>query len=116
MNPRHRLPNRREAVTEDMSFDGLNYMMTVGFNAEGALAEMFISTEKGGSLIDRMLEDFAVVVSVALQSGVSAEALGRSVGRLPDIGDALTPCATAPASPFGQVLDRLAEIEREAEG
>jgi len=73
---------------------------------------VFISTVKGGSSMCAMLEDFAVVVSVALQYGVTARELGASMGRVPEVEDALTPRATLPASPLGQVLDRLAEIER----
>ena len=38
---------------------------------------------KEGSLLNAMLADAAVAISVALQSGVPAAALAKSVGRLP---------------------------------
>jgi hypothetical protein len=109
---REHLPNRRECSIEDMNHDGLDYSMSVGFDSRQKLSEVFISTVKGGSSMCAMLEDFAVVVSVALQYGVTARELGASMGRVPEVEDALTPRATLPASPLGQVLDRLAEIER----
>ena len=63
---RHRLPNRRECIVEDMNCDGMAYTLSTGINADGKIAEVFISTGKGGSEVSYILEDFAVVLSVAL--------------------------------------------------
>jgi hypothetical protein len=48
-------------------------------------------------------------VSVALQSGLTARDLGKSVGRLPERVDGP---GTLPASVIGAVLDMLAEYDR----
>ena len=68
-------------------------------------------------MLDALLADAAVVISVALQHGISAQALAKSVGRLPD--GPVTPAsldqalpAKAPASPIGAVLDLIREGER----
>ncbi len=60
--------------------------------------------------------DAAVVISVALQHGISAQALAKSIGRLPEI--ALTPAgldqgppAKVPASPMGAALDLVRTFE-----
>ena len=69
-----------------------------------------------GSLLNSMLADAAVVVSVALQFGVPAGALAKSVGRLPSAPvtpedlDHARP-AKRPASPLGAALDLLREFK-----
>ncbi len=70
-----------------------------------------------GSLINAMLADAAVAISVALQHGVSAKALAKSVGRLPEnpvtpAGLEQGPPARAPASPIGAALDLVSSFEK----
>ena len=67
-------------------------------------------------MINAMLADAAVAISVALQHGVSAQALAKSVGRLPE--SRVTPAnldqgpsARLPVSPIGAVLDLLRSFE-----
>ena len=70
-----------------------------------------------GRLVDQcLLADAPVVISVALQHGVSAKALAKSVGRLPE--GRVTPAdldggkpARIPASPIGAALDLLKAFE-----
>ncbi len=108
---RHRLPNRRPARTETLEVAGQAFTATVGFDPEdGRPRELFLTAGKEGSLINAMLADAAAVISVALQHGVTAQALAKSIGRLPEI--ALTPAgldqgppAKVPASPIGAALD-----------
>ncbi len=64
--------------------------------------------------------DAAVVISVALQHGVSAKALAKSVGRVPP--GPVTPAdldegkpARIPASPIGAALDLLRSLEHAPE-
>ena len=81
---RQRLPNRRPAVTETLEVGGQVVTATVGFDPEDdSPRELFLKADKEGSLQNALLDDTAVVVSIALQCGVSAETLARSVGRLP---------------------------------
>ncbi len=56
--------------------------------------------QREGSLLNAMLADAAVVISVALQSGVPAAALAKSTGRVP-------------ASPIAAALDLVSSFEQE---
>ncbi len=81
---RKRLPNRRPSHTETLEVAGQTFMATVGFDPEdGRPREVFLAAGKEGSLINAMLADAAVAISVALQHGVTAQALAKSIGRLP---------------------------------
>ncbi len=89
----------------------------IGFDPKtGRPRELFLAAGKEGSLLNAMLADAAVVVSVALQHDVPAEALARSVGRLP--AGMVTPAdldqaqaEKLPASPIGGALDMLQGFE-----
>lgn len=80
---RTRLPNRRPAETVELEVDGQLLIATVGFDAQGRPAEIFLSGAKDGSALAAILADAAVVISVALQHGVPAAALSKSSGRAP---------------------------------
>ncbi len=117
---RRRLPNRRPSVTEALEVGGQVVMATVGFDPEDdSPRELFLKAGKEGSLLNALLDDAAVVISIALQCGVSAETLARSVGRLP--ATPLTPAELdhaqgrkVPASPIGAALDLITAFENEA--
>ncbi|MGH7114682.1 MAG: hypothetical protein ACREE9_09330 [Stellaceae bacterium] len=64
-----------------------------------------MSGPRDGSALAAILADAAVVISVALQHGVSPAALAKSVARLPETLDGP---ATAPGSPIGAALDLIA--------
>ncbi len=82
-----RLPNRRPSHTETLEVAGQAVTATVGFDpANDQPRELFLTAGKEGSTLDALLADAAVVISVALQYGVSAQALAKSVGRLPGGG------------------------------
>ncbi len=114
---RQRLPNRRPAHTEALEVAGQVFTATVGFDPEsGQPRELFLTAGKEGSLLNAMLADVAVVISVALQSGIPAAALAKSIGRLP--GGPVTPAdlegprpGRVPASPIGAALDLLRRFE-----
>ena len=114
---RRRLPNRRPSHTEALEVDGQTFTATVGFDPEDdSPRELFMSAGKEGSLLNAMLADAAVVISVALQHGVPGEALARSVGRLP--AGPVTPAELdnapeqkVPASPIGAGLDLITTFE-----
>ncbi len=73
---RQRLPNRRPSHTETLEVDSQAFTATVGFDPEnGQPRELFLVAGKEGSLLNAMLADAAVVISVALQHGVPGEAL-----------------------------------------
>ncbi len=108
---RKRLPNRRPAITETIEVEGQCVEVTVGFAPEsGAVQEVFLAARKTGSMLDSLLADAAVAISVALQHGVSPAALAKSVGRLPN--GSIAPAdldqpqsGRRPASLIGAALD-----------
>ena len=66
-----RLPNRRPAYTESLEVDGQVFEATVGFDPEGGSPrELFLTAGKEGSLLNALLADAALAISVALQHGV----------------------------------------------
>jgi hypothetical protein len=114
---RQRLPNRRPSHTETLEVGGQIFTGTVGFDPEtGRPCELFLNAGKEGSLIGAMLADAAVAISVALQHGVSAQTLAKSIGRLPEAPQApggldQGPPAKVPASPIGAALDLVRTFE-----
>ena len=114
---RKRLPNRRPSETLALHVGNHTFAATVGFDPEdGQPREVFLAGAKDGTDMAAILDDASVVISVALQHGVPAAALAKSVARLPSAP--LTPLAnpagprhTAPASIIGAALDLLRELE-----
>ena len=105
---RRRLPNRRPAVTEEIGVGSMRLTATIGLDRSGQPAEVFLSGAKDGSGLAAILADAAVVISVALQHGIPAAVLGKSIARLPE---SLDGPATAAASPIGAALDLLTRHE-----
>jgi len=114
--PRRRhLPDRREAVTETVSFaagDGrvVRYEATIGLDELGRPKEVFLGGAKAGTDMAAVLADTAVALSVALQHGVTAEAMAMSVSRV-ESADGSTR-GGMPASVIGAALDLLVRYER----
>ena len=114
---RSRLPNRRSAITETLEVEGQSVEVSVGFEPEGgAVREMFMVAGKEGSMLNSLLADTAVAVSVALQYGVPPAALAKSVGRLPTGNIAPADLdhlqsERRPASLIGAALDLLQSFE-----
>ncbi len=118
---RKRLPNRRPSHTETLAVAGQTFTATVGFDPKtDRPCEVFLTAGKEGSMLDALLADAAVVISVALQHGIAAKALAKSVGRLPE--GPVTPAeldpgqpTKVPASPIGAALDLLRSLEHAPE-
>jgi ribonucleoside-diphosphate reductase alpha chain len=81
---RRRLPNRRKAITETIVIGNMTLTATIGFDETGRPAEVFLSGAKDGSGMAAILDDASVVISVALQHGIPAKALAKSISRAPD--------------------------------
>ncbi|MCZ6588387.1 MAG: ribonucleotide reductase [Alphaproteobacteria bacterium] len=119
MSTRKRLPNRRPSHTETLQVDGQVFTATVGFDPENDQPrELFLVAGKEGSMLNAMLADAAVVISITLQHGIPAAALTKSVGQLP--AGPVTPAdlegprpGRVPASPIGAALDLVSVFERE---
>lgn len=115
---RHVLPGRRPSITETIRVhrsggEVTEYQATVGFELlNGRPREIFLTGAKDGSDMAAVLSDTAVALSVALQHGVTAAAMARSVSRLPAGLDPDLP-ATEPSSIVGAALDLIARCEAE---
>ena len=98
------LPTRRPTLTARVEAGGLAAHATLGFDPVTARpAEVFLRPTGGarsGSQMDYLCDDMAVLISVALQYGVPAAALSRSLARGAD---------GAPATIAGAALDLILE-------
>ena len=106
---RARLPNRRRQETINLEFEGHAYAVSVGFDTDDLVREVFVTGQRQGSTLDATLDDATIIISHHLQRGGTAEDLRKSMGRL---GGGLG-SATAPASPIGTVVDMVASVEAE---
>lgn len=78
---RMRLPNRRAQTTVGLAFDGARYEISFGRFDSGAPAEVFIDSMKPGSGMHALAHDAAVLISLALQHGVSLPVLRHALAR-----------------------------------
>jgi hypothetical protein len=108
---RERLPNRRPSLTEDIGVGDRVYSATIGFDRFCRPKEIFLAGAREGSDMQAVLDDTAIVVSLALQNGIPAAALRMSMSRapLPHSG-----APRAPASVIGAAIDFIARLEIEA--
>jgi hypothetical protein len=98
MSKRRRLPNRRASEQVAFECNGLKYIATVSFFADGELAEIFINNAKASSHSDSAAKDSAVVASIALQFGVPVSVIR---------GALLRDARGVASSPLGAALDAL---------
>ena len=77
------LPHRRPNITRAVQWDGHEFSVTIGLDPVTARpAEVFADTAKGGQM-QATIADACVVISIALQHGVTAADLAKSLGRVP---------------------------------
>ena len=108
---RARLPNRRRAETQSLAIGGMTLTATIGFAPDGRPQELFLSGVKDGSGLAAILDDASVVISVALQYGMPAAALAKSISRAPHGMGRITA-----ASVIGAALDLLGDFEASKKG
>jgi len=105
---RERLPARRPSATHVIRWAGSDdqpteFAVTVGFYLDGRPGEVFAaSSGKVGSAMRTLLDDSCVAISIALQNGVTPEALAHSMGRTP-----ISRTETQPASIIGAIAEGL---------
>ena len=102
MTERHALPMRRRSETFEIDFGGLknSHVITIGFYDDGRIGEVFVNGGKSGELVEAIARDGAVLLSMALQHGVSLDTIRHALTR--DSQD-------EPQSIIGVVVDRLAD-------
>jgi ribonucleoside-diphosphate reductase alpha chain len=89
---RQRLPDRRSHQVLAVDHAGFRLTVGVGRFDDGRLGEIFIDTHKGGTAIDTILRDSAILASFALQAGIDAVTIRK---------------ALAPRGPIAAVLDKI---------
>ena len=117
---RRRLPTRRPSETQTLYVGNLTFAATVGFDPQdGRPREVFLAGAKDGTDMAAILDDASVVMSVALQHGVSAAALAKSVARLPstalvpsDLAAPTGPSHTAPISMARRTISSCRRVTR----
>ena len=105
---RRPLPARRRNATAEATWQNHAFTVTVGFDDHGAPMEVFCNHAKGD--MAATLADACIVLSIALQHGVTPDALGKSLGSVPEWINGAE--AQAPASPIGTII---AEIRKAAD-
>ncbi len=76
---RKRLPNRREHELINFTHGGFCYVAGIGRFDDGRLAEVFLNVAKSGTTIETHARDAAIVASIALQHGASAEVIRHAL-------------------------------------
>jgi len=69
------LPPRRAGYTQKAAVGGHKLFLRTGEYEDGRLGEIFIGLHKEGAAFRGLMDNFAIAVSLALQHGVSLEAL-----------------------------------------
>lgn len=101
------LPPRRPNITTEALWQDHLITVTVGLDPKtGKPREVFANTLRGGAMA-AALADASVLISIALQHGVTPAALGKSLGRVPAWvnGEQIE----APASPVGTIIECVKE-------
>ena len=100
MSERNALPQRRQSDTFEIEFGGFNksHTITVGYYDDGRVGEVFITGGKSGEQVESIARDGAVLLSLALQHGVSIETISRAITR---------DSQGQPQTIVGAVVDRL---------
>lgn len=110
---RHRLPDRRHAITERVTWgpDGAFALdVTVGIDPlSGHVREVFIDGHKSGSALEATMDDAAILASMLLQHGCRAADLAQRITR----SDPRVRPGEAATSPIGRMLQFAATIEEE---
>jgi hypothetical protein len=95
---RDRLPNRRLSQTVEFERDGSQYRVTAGYYPDGRVAELFLNADRGESLLDVLVADAAIAISLCLQHGCALETIAHALKR-DKLGLA--------SSPIGAAIDRI---------
>jgi hypothetical protein len=102
---RTRLPDRRRNAIRDIAFCGRAFTVCVGYDDAGRPLEVFADGQKTGSAMAAFIDDACIVISVALQHGLTPEALARSISTVPVWEDGVK--GEGAASPVGAILAAL---------
>lgn len=99
-NAREALPARRRCDNFTIEHGNLagGYAVNIGYYDDGSIGEVFINGGKSGQTAEAIARDGAILLSIALQYGVSLEDIKRAITR---------DSRGEPLSIIGAVVDRL---------
>lgn len=112
MPDRKRLPNRRTSWIVEFEWRGTCYTATISADLADPLMlpkEIFINGAKEGTDLRAVTADASTLISIALQHGVTAEAMAKSISRT---AVELDGAPVAPATLIGAALDALIPFEK----
>lgn len=105
MTERERLPTRRPNQTFELIHDNTTFAVTIGYDpATKEAREVFTHGAKVGSMMDAILDDSCILLSVALQHGIKASSVAGSMG--------YHGVDNEPSSIVGRLVNLLAEQEQ----
>jgi len=99
---RQPLPQKRRNETQEFERDGISVKMTVGFYDDGRIGEIFLNADRANSMLDVLMSDAAIAISLALQNGVPIQQIAHALKR-DKFGIA--------SSPIGAAVDRISVPE-----
>jgi hypothetical protein len=103
MSARTMLPARRYAEAFDLEYEGHKFRVNIGLmNEAGAPGEIFVNAHRVDSTLDSLAGDIAILISLLLQHGATAAAIGHALRRNPN---------GSRASLAGVLVDRVAAHE-----
>ena len=114
------LPNRRQCVTFETSWQDHRIIVTVGKYADpkkpwvpARPGDVFTDLTKDGALA-AILDDAARAISIAMQYGAPPEVLAKAMGQVPVMewdkeAEAMVE-VLRPASPIGAVVNAIMEV------
>lgn len=104
---RERLPQRRGGENFDFIVGKTHFQASVRRGSKNIVREVFINSSKIDSDVDLTMRDAAILISIALQYGITSMEMAHSMGRNMD-GRA--------SSPIGEILDIIAKMEKDTDG
>ena len=100
---RRRLPDRRQSTNYRVYLgEGeQKFHITIGFYDDGTPGDVFCDVGKTPQAVQQITADACILISVALQHGVAAEDLGKSLARFDD---------GQPYTIIGAICDMLTQL------
>lgn len=102
------LPNRRRQVTDVVTHDNRDYLVTFGLGTDGLIRESFCTTAaKTGTDMQAFINDACIAVSLLLQHGMTMAELAAAFGENRNEGEKSGP----PSSVLGAIARAGAAID-----
>lgn len=113
---RRRLPDTRQSITHRAEFGGLELYLTAGRYLDGAPGELFVTSNKSGSMVRGLLDAVGILISLLLQYGVPLGVItrkleGQSFGAAGFTGEAAIPYARSVVDYIARWLSAITGAE-----